>query len=212
MTAPDVHPILVPREIVNADSVFVVRWLVGEGDLVQPGTTVCEVETSKAVLNVEADQAGHLRRRAGEGDEVPIGGVLGYLTAAADTALPDAGLSDAAPAAVVAAVQISAKARQKMEELGLDPALFAGRGAVKEKDIEMAAQVHAAAAIATRGLSRRAARRHRGRAVLDVDGRTSVAGAIARLDYLGHRRRLLNWWSPATWPGTARRHGLVDRR
>ena len=147
MTATDIHPVLVPREIVNADSVFVVRWLVGEGHAVTAGTTVCEVETSKAVLSVEAEQSGHLRQRAAEGDEVPIGGVLGYVTAAADTALPDAGLSDAAPPAAVAAVQISAKARQKMEELGLDPALFAGRGFVKEKDVvEMAAQVHAAAA------------------------------------------------------------------
>lgn len=143
----DVHPILVPRDIVNADSVFVVRWLIAEGERVEAGATVCEVETSKAVVNVDAEQAGHLRRRAAEGDEVPIGGVLGYLTAAADTALPDTGLSDAAPPAAVAAVQISAKARQKIEELGLDPALFAGRGFVREKDVvEMAAQVHAAAA------------------------------------------------------------------
>ncbi|HSP96642.1 MAG TPA: 2-oxo acid dehydrogenase subunit E2 [Candidatus Dormibacteraeota bacterium] len=146
MTAADVHPILVPREIVNADSVFVVRWLVAEGAAVEPGATVCEVETSKAVLNVDAEQRGHLRRRAAEGDEVPIGGVLGYLTAAADTPLPDV-LSDAATPAAVAAVQISAKARQKMEELGLDPALFAGRAFVREKDVvDMAAQVHAAAA------------------------------------------------------------------
>lgn len=147
MTAT-VHPVLVPREIVNADSVFVVRWLVGDGTAVQPGTTLCEVETSKAVVNVDAEAAGHLRQRAAEGDEVPIGGVLGYLTAAADTPLPDAGLSDAATPAAVAAVQISAKARQKMDELGLDPALFAGRGFVREKDVvDMAAQVHAAAAV-----------------------------------------------------------------
>lgn len=144
-----VHPVLVPREIVNADSVFVVRWLVGDGAVVQPGTTLCEVETSKAVVNVDAEQAGHLRRRAAEGDEVPIGGVLGYLTAGADTPLPDAGLSDAAPPAAVAAVQISARAQLKIEELGLDPALFAGRGFVREKDVvEIAAQVHAAAAAA----------------------------------------------------------------
>src|SRR5512143_590691 len=147
MTAADVHPILVPREIVNADSVFVVRWLVAEGAAVEAGATACEVETSKAVLNVDAEQRGHLRQRAAEGDEVPIGGVLGYLTAAADTPLPDAGLSDAATPAAVAAVQISAKARQKIDELGLDPALFAGRAFVREKDVvDMAAQVHAAAA------------------------------------------------------------------
>ncbi len=154
----DVHPILVPRDIVNADSVFLVRWLVEEGERVASGATLCEIETSKAVVNVDAAADGHVRRRAAEGDEVPIGGVLGYLTAAADTPLPDGGLSDAAPPAAVAAVQISARARQKIDELGLDPALFAGRAFVREKDVvEMAARVHAEAAAAQdpRGPSRR---------------------------------------------------------
>lgn len=110
-------PILVPREIVNADSVFLVRWLLEEGATVEPGTPVCEIETSKAVMGVEAERRGFLRHAAGAGDEVPIGGVLGYVTAAAATRLPDSGLSDAAPATAVAAVQISAKARQKIDEL-----------------------------------------------------------------------------------------------
>lgn len=149
MSASAVTPILVPREIVNADSVFLVRWLLDEGSLVEAGTAVCEVETSKAVMGIEAERGGFLRHVAGAGDEVPIGGVLGYVTVAAATPLPDSGLSDAAPATAVAAVQISAKARQRIDELGLDPALFAGMGLVRERDvIEMAAQVHQAAAAA----------------------------------------------------------------
>jgi pyruvate/2-oxoglutarate dehydrogenase complex dihydrolipoamide acyltransferase (E2) component len=153
-------PILVPREIVNADSVFLVRWLLEEGATVEAGTTVCEIETSKAVMGIDAEHGGFLRHAAGAGDEVPIGGVLGYVTTAAATRLPDSGLSDAAPATAVAAVQISAKARQKIDELGLDPALFAGMGLVRERDVvEMAAQVHheAAATNDPRGPFRREA-------------------------------------------------------
>src|SRR5262249_21176818 len=93
--------------------------------------------------------SGFLRHVRAVGDEVPIGGVLGYVSAAADTPLPGAG-----PSATRATgggegepALISAKARQKMTELGLDPALFAGRGAVKEQDVvELAAKIRAEAA------------------------------------------------------------------
>ncbi len=139
----EAHAILVPREIVNADSVYVVRWAAADGALVEAGDALCDIETSKAVVTVEAEQRGHVRHRAAVGDEVPIGGVLGYITAQRDTPLPAAA---AGAGEIPAAVQISAKARQKIEELGLDMALFAGRGFVRERDVlEIAAQAQAAA-------------------------------------------------------------------
>ena len=165
MTSPavssDAHAILVPREIVNADSVYVVRWAVPDGALVEAGAALCDIETSKAVVTLEAEQRGYVRQRAAVGDEVPIGGVLGYVTAHIDTPLPAAPVPTASvptasvpaaslptaplPASLPAGVQISAKARQKIEELGLDVALFAGRGVVRERDVlEVAAQVQAA--------------------------------------------------------------------
>jgi pyruvate dehydrogenase E2 component (dihydrolipoamide acetyltransferase) len=138
--------ILVPREIVNADSVYVVRWAVTDGARVEAGAAVCEIETSKAVVAIEAEQAGYVRQRAAVGAEVPIGGVLGYITAAADTPLPVPAAPEGAAAAAPEAARLSAKARQKIEELGLDPALFAGRGFVREEDVlRIAAEVRAAA-------------------------------------------------------------------
>jgi pyruvate/2-oxoglutarate dehydrogenase complex dihydrolipoamide acyltransferase (E2) component len=157
-----VAAIVVPREHVNDDTVFLTEWLAAEGTRVEAGTVVCTIETSKALVEIEAPGAGFVRHHARVGDEVPVGGVLGYLTEAADTALPEAPLAAAAaPAGAADAALISAKARKKMEELGLDPALFAGRGNVREKDVlEMAAQVAArkggagAAAEDARGPSR----------------------------------------------------------
>ncbi len=140
----DVHAILVPREIVNADSVYLVSWAVPDGTLVEAGAALCEIETSKAVETLEAEQSGYVRHLAAVGDEVPVGGVLGYITARPDTPLPVP--SQPAPVAATApeAVRISAKARQKMEELGLDAAQFAGRGFVREQDvIEVAAELRA---------------------------------------------------------------------
>ena len=143
MSTATVEPILVPREHVNDDSVFVTEWAVADGTRVEAGTVVCSIETSKAIVEIEAPAAGFVRQRANAGDEVPIGGVLGYVSAAADTALPDAQQTRTEGGEPG---QISAKARRKIEELGLDPALFAGKTNVREKDVvEMAAKVAAAA-------------------------------------------------------------------
>jgi len=144
VTDTAVVPILVPREHVNDDTVFVAEWLAAEGARVKAGAGVCNIETSKAIVEVEAPAAGFVRQRAKAGDEVPVGGVLGYVTQAADTALPDAAPAPAAEPADAGLV--SAKARRKIAELGLDPALFAGRSNVREKDV-----LEAAARLASSG-------------------------------------------------------------
>jgi pyruvate/2-oxoglutarate dehydrogenase complex dihydrolipoamide acyltransferase (E2) component len=153
--------ILVPREIVNADSVFVVSWAVVEGTLVEAGAALCDIETSKAIETVTADDGGYVRIVAEVGAEVPVGGVLGYLTDRADEPLPSpspqsagaaalaasgatAHVSDAAPAAGGQEGRISAKARRKIAELGLDPAAFAGHAFVREQDVVEYARTHAA--------------------------------------------------------------------
>ncbi len=148
MAANALEPIVVPREHVNDDTVFVTEWAVADGTRVEAGAVVCSIETSKAIVEVEAPAAGFVRHRAKAGDEVPIGGILGYIAAAADAALPDAGAPPPVEPSTSGDVgQISAKARRKMTELGLDPALFAGRGNVREKDVlEMAAKQAAGAA------------------------------------------------------------------
>ena len=137
----DLLEVLVPREVVNADSVYVVSWSAPEGAAVAEGADLCTIETSKASVALTASRAGFVRHRAAVGDEVPVGGILGYITAAADTPLPDTG----PPTAGDAPATISDKAMRKIKELGLDPALFAGSGLVRERDVvEMAAR-HAAA-------------------------------------------------------------------
>jgi pyruvate/2-oxoglutarate dehydrogenase complex dihydrolipoamide acyltransferase (E2) component len=134
-----VQPILVPREIVNADAVFVVKWLVEEGACVEAGQDVCEIDTSKAITAIATEYAGYVRHVAIVGAEVPVGGVLGYVTESPSAPLPGpVGESEASPTGASAAagqVQVSAKARRAIQELGLDLALFAGRSVVRESDV-----------------------------------------------------------------------------
>lgn len=148
---PDVEPIRVPREIVNADSVYLVAWSVADGMHVEAGTTICEIETSKALEEIETQRGGYIRHCVLVGDEVPVGGILGYITDRPDTPLPEAAEAIGAAALPIDA-RISAKARRKMEELGIDPSQFSGHGVVRERDVvELSERLHEATANDPRG-------------------------------------------------------------
>lgn len=125
-------PIYVPREIANADSVFVLRWLVADGERVTAASEVCEIETSKAAIIVVAPEDGYLRQQAAVGAEVAVGGVLGYVSQEANIVAPIVAPSRSGSAA---SSRISAKALKKIKELGLDIALFEGKGLVREEDV-----------------------------------------------------------------------------
>ena len=59
-----------------------VQWLVREGDRVEVGTELVELETEKAVFSVEAEQAGIVRRiLVGAGQKLPVGTCLGLIAA-----------------------------------------------------------------------------------------------------------------------------------
>jgi pyruvate dehydrogenase E2 component (dihydrolipoamide acetyltransferase) len=66
----------------------VVRWLKGEGEEVNRGEPIVEVETDKATVEVEAFASGVLRRIVvAEGTKVPVGQMIGVI-ASADEELP----------------------------------------------------------------------------------------------------------------------------
>ena len=72
------------------------RWLKGEGDQVQAGEPIVELETDKANFEVEAEQDGVLQNIAkGEGEDVGIGDVIGTIGEAGE-----AEEEEAAPAEV----------------------------------------------------------------------------------------------------------------
>ena len=56
------------------------KWNVNEGDEVSAGDIIAEVETDKATMDVEVFDAGTvLRIVPGEGDAVPLGGLIGII-------------------------------------------------------------------------------------------------------------------------------------
>jgi len=78
--------IRVPRETVNDDVVTVQEWHVKHGDNVRPKQVVVSIETSKAVLEVEAEAEGFVEILHGKGAEVGIGELIGRVVASAPAA------------------------------------------------------------------------------------------------------------------------------
>jgi pyruvate dehydrogenase E2 component (dihydrolipoamide acetyltransferase) len=64
----------------DVESGVIVDWLKEIGDVVARGDPLVEVETEKAVLEMQALDSGVLvETTSGVGTEVPVGAVIGYL-------------------------------------------------------------------------------------------------------------------------------------
>ena len=78
---------LVPKLSATMDSARVLRWLKQPGEKVALGEALVELETDKAAMEVESPIDGTLDMViAGEGSELPIGGLLARLKASGDSA------------------------------------------------------------------------------------------------------------------------------
>jgi pyruvate dehydrogenase E2 component (dihydrolipoamide acetyltransferase) len=57
-----------------------VKWLVSEGDEIEEGDPIAEIETDKASMEIEAEDSGTLAQFiAGEGDDVPVGEAIAFI-------------------------------------------------------------------------------------------------------------------------------------
>src|SRR5437763_15181649 len=90
----------------------IVSWVKKEGDTVSKGEILLEVETDKAVVEIEAQDEGVLAGvKSHEGDVVPVGQTIAWLVAPGEkppvettAAAPSGRASSAAPAPTVGGV------------------------------------------------------------------------------------------------------------
>src|SRR3989442_13639542 len=67
----------------------IIKWLKKEGDRIQGGDILAEIETDKADVEMEAFGAGVLRKiLVPAGDTVPIGALIGVIADPADAISP----------------------------------------------------------------------------------------------------------------------------
>src|SRR5271163_3777890 len=73
---PEIVFVTIPQETVNDESVRILSWKVASGTKVEKDQQLCEVETSKAVMDIEAPESGVVMYSAKAGDEVPVGSTI----------------------------------------------------------------------------------------------------------------------------------------
>ena len=102
--------IVMPRLSDSMEEGTIVRWLKKDGEAVSKGEPLAEVETDKATVTFDADADGTLRIFAGEGETVPIGGVIASIGDALPRSPAPAQPGPAAPAPAAAGNASDARA------------------------------------------------------------------------------------------------------
>jgi pyruvate dehydrogenase E2 component (dihydrolipoamide acetyltransferase) len=166
-----ISEVVMPQMGADMQEGTILRWLKREGDAVQRGEIIAEIETDKANVEIEAYESGVLRRiLLPEGATVPIGQVIAviaapeddisqYETGAAPAAKPAepvlavkperAATVTEAPPPAQGRIHASPAARRLADELGVDVSRVRGTGPdgrILRRDIEAAKAREAAPA------------------------------------------------------------------
>ena len=136
-------PVMIPTTDVNSATGVVTVWHVADRSRVEAGELVAEVETSKAVLDVAAQDGGYLLRGAEVGDEISLLDPLAYLFPTPEALEEHAAHRAAAAARAATAtadnVRATGPAVRRAEELGIDLVALRAGGLVTVKMVEAAA-------------------------------------------------------------------------
>lgn len=139
--------IIMPKYGLQQDNGTVVEWRVQEGDLVNKGDILLDLETDKALFEYESPESGYVRKLVAQnGEEVPVLSVIAIITDEADEAIEDiapastgspteetrqiADTAEREPAleAPTQRIKRSPAARRRARELNIDLAAIAGTG------------------------------------------------------------------------------------
>ena len=139
--------IIMPKYGLQQDNGTVVEWRVKEGDHVNKGDILLDLETDKALFEYESPESGYVRKLVAQnGEEVPVLSVIAIITDEADEAIEDltpastdspteeprqiADTAEREPAleAPTQRIKRSPAARHRARELNIDLANIAGTG------------------------------------------------------------------------------------
>lgn len=138
-------PVLAPTTDVNSETATLIEWHVDDRQAVSAGDVIAEIETSKAIIDVTSPGDGFLLHGAPAGTEVRLSEPIARLFD--DLAELDAFAAEAVrrhEAATEAGPRMTAPARRRAEELGVDIAGLPADGLVTVDVVEAAAEANAA--------------------------------------------------------------------
>jgi pyruvate dehydrogenase E2 component (dihydrolipoamide acetyltransferase) len=149
-----VTSVILPKLGLTMDEGMLVAWLKKEGDRIEAGEILFEVETDKATMEVESPVAGYVRKLlVAAGETVPVTQVIALVSTTADEPVavpstlvaPERPVAEAAPVPLPVAsrnaderVVASPAARRRAQELGVDLARVraAKGGRISVEDVE----------------------------------------------------------------------------
>ncbi len=106
--------VILPRLGQGMETGTIVKWLKSEGDTVEKGEPLFEVDTDKATQEVEAEASGVLLRIAVQSGEVPVGQTVALIGAPGEQVeLDSSGSSEPAAETAVSAASVEAEAPAK---------------------------------------------------------------------------------------------------
>lgn len=138
-------PIVLPKSGFSSEASTVIGWSVAEGDRVEAGQLLCEVETEKTTIEITAPTSGLLRKiLIHEGEKRPVGVTMGFIGEADEPIpevedvlppTPEATQTSTAPSqstrprrAATGRVRASPAARKLAAEHGIDLSELSGSG------------------------------------------------------------------------------------
>lgn len=131
------HLQAIPQVSVNEDEVILAQWLRNSGDYVEKRTAICEIETSKAVVEVEAEAAGYLFHLMPQNSRVPVGKPFAVLAEENDPTVVDQALSGGKGGEAAASARTHTKKAEllaKKHRINLAEVPASG-GSVQEADV-----------------------------------------------------------------------------
>jgi pyruvate dehydrogenase E2 component (dihydrolipoamide acetyltransferase) len=143
----------IPKLTLTMDSGTLVKWLKQEGEPVEKGESLLQLETDKTVVEMPAPERGLLRKIVVREGTVAVGKTVAFIGDTSDPlpdvaedaggkslGLPGLGLSaPLAQSAEVGSVRATPAARRRARELGLDLGRLVGtgpEGRITQEDVE----------------------------------------------------------------------------
>ena len=129
------NPIVMPRLGDFMTEGTISKWNKAAGEGVEQGEVICEIESEKLNYQLEAGGAGILHTVAGEGDVVPVDGIIAYLLAEGE-APPEAEASAPAVAERAAARRAPARRAGRRGDAGV-PSTPGARRLASSLDVDI---------------------------------------------------------------------------
>jgi pyruvate dehydrogenase E2 component (dihydrolipoamide acetyltransferase) len=114
-------PVTVPRATISMEQGKIIAWLKKEGDPVQLGETILELETDKALFEVPSPAEGVLVRVLLEQGDVAVESVIGWIGEPGET-VPDGQPPVPKPAATDSLMPMVAEPREEARRIVATPA------------------------------------------------------------------------------------------